>query len=69
MHKKAEDSRITLRSQREKIKEEVMSLEKAKEITEDDRFQALKDLDVLTKEYNDKIKLISDEKEKEVMTI
>jgi ribosome recycling factor len=46
-----------------------MSLEKAKEITEDDRFQALKDLDVLTKEYNDKIKLISDEKEKEVMTI
>ena len=64
LHKKAEDSRITLRSQREKIKEEVMSLEKAKEITEDDRFQALKDLDVLTKEYNDKIKLISDKKKK-----
>ena len=42
LHKKLEEARIALRSQREKIKEDVVSLEKSKEITEDDRFQALK---------------------------
>ena len=69
LHKKAEDSRITLRNNREKAKEEIISLEKAKEISEDDRFGALKDLDELIKGYNDKIKQISDEKDKEIMTI
>jgi len=69
LHKKLEEARISLRGQREKIREEVISLEKSKAISEDERFQALKDLDSLTKEYNDKIKEISDNKEKEIMTI
>ncbi len=69
LHKKVEESRITLRQQRDKIKEEIISLEKAKEITEDDKFKGLKDLDDLTKEYNEKIKEISDNKEKEIMTV
>ncbi len=69
LQKKLEESRITLRSQREKVKEEVISLEKAKEISEDERFQALKDLDTMTKNYNEKIKEIGDNKEKEIMTI
>jgi ribosome recycling factor len=69
LHKKAEEARVAVRGQREKVKEEVVALEKAKEIGEDDKFQALKDLDNLTKEYNDKIKEIVDHKEKEIMTI
>lgn len=69
LHKKAEESRIKLRSHREKIKEIIINQEKAKELSEDEKFQTLKDLDELTKEYNDKIKEISDQKEKEIMTI
>lgn len=69
LHKKAEESRIAVRAQREKVRDEIMTLEKDKQISEDDKFQGLKDLDNLTKEYNDKIKTISDEKEKEIMTI
>ncbi|RJQ34622.1 ribosome recycling factor [Candidatus Parcubacteria bacterium] len=69
LHKKLEESRIALRSQRERVKEDVISLEKSKEISEDEKFQALKDLDNMTKDYNDRIKEIGEEKEKEIMTI
>ncbi|MFA5126458.1 MAG: ribosome recycling factor [Patescibacteria group bacterium] len=69
LHKKLEDSRVTLRSQREKNREDIIALEKAKEISEDEKFQALKDLDVMTKEYNDKIKVIGDQKEQEIMKV
>lgn len=69
LHKKAEESRIRLRNNREKIREEIISLEKNKEISEDQKFSALKDLDEVVKDYNDKIKQISEAKEKEIMTI
>lgn len=69
LHKKLEESRISLRAQREKIKDNILALEKAKEISEDVRFQALKDLDEMTKDYNDKIKTFGEEKEKEIMTV
>lgn len=69
LHKKLEESRISLRQQRDKIKETVISLERAKEISEDERFIALKELDDMTKDYNEKIKVIGENKEKEIMTI
>jgi ribosome recycling factor len=69
LHKKLEEGRIILRGQREKIKDEVMALEKDKQMSEDEKFQALKDLDNMTKEYNDKIKELGDKKEQEIMTI
>lgn len=69
LHKKLEEARITLRGQREKVREEVMNKEKNKEMSEDEKFQALKDLDTITKEYNDLIKEIGDKKEQEIMTI
>ena len=69
LHKKLEESRITLRGQREKVREEIMDKEKNKEISEDEKFQALKDLDLVVKEYNDHIKEIGDKKEQEIMTI
>lgn len=69
LNKKVEDARIRLRNNREKIKDVIVSLEKDKQISEDERFGALKDLDEVVKEYNEKIKQISDAKEKEVMTI
>jgi ribosome recycling factor len=69
LHKKLEDARIALRAQREKIKEDIVSLAKAKEISEDEKFQGLKDLDNMTKEYNEKVKEIGDTKEKDIMTV
>ncbi|MFA6466429.1 MAG: ribosome recycling factor [Patescibacteria group bacterium] len=69
LHRKAEESRVTLKNNREKVKETIISMEKTKQISEDEKFNALKDLDELIKQYNEKIKQISDNKEKEIMTI
>lgn len=69
LHKKLEEGRIILRGQREKVKEEIVALEKDKQMPEDEKFQALKDLDAMIKDYNDKIKELGDKKEEEIMTI
>jgi ribosome recycling factor len=69
LYKKLEESRIALRGQRDKLKDGIITLEKEKNISEDEKFQDLKTLDEVTKEYNDKLKEISDNKEKEIMTI
>ena len=67
--KKLEEVRISLRKQRDKIKETILNLEKEKEIGRDEKFTSLKELDDLTREYNEKIKDIGLAKEKEIMTI
>ncbi|MDP2812569.1 MAG: ribosome recycling factor [bacterium] len=69
LNKKLEEGRVAIRAQREKVRDLVNNAEKNKEISEDEKFQALKDLDELTKEYNEKIKEMGDKKEKEIMTI
>lgn len=69
LHRKLEEARISTRSLRDKIKDEVLVMEQEKAISEDEKFAALKDLDTLTKEYNDMIKDIGDKKEQEIMTI
>ncbi|KKP91250.1 MAG: Ribosome-recycling factor Frr, partial [Parcubacteria group bacterium GW2011_GWA2_36_10] len=67
--KKSEEAKVALRGQREKIKDVILAAERNKEIAEDERFQALKELDDLTKQYGDKIKEIADQKEAEIMKI
>lgn len=69
LHKRMEQGKIKLRNLRDKIREEIMNAEKDKQITEDDKFAALKDLDETTREYVEKIKTLADTKEKEIMTI
>ncbi len=69
LYKKLEESRISLRKQRDKIKETIIALEKTKEINEDEKFTSLKELDNIIKDYNNKIKTIGEDKEKEIMTI
>ncbi|MAF13328.1 MAG: ribosome recycling factor [Parcubacteria group bacterium] len=66
---KMEKSRIVIRQIRDRVKDEVVKQEKANEITEDDKYDSIKQLDELIKEYNDKIKALGDAKEKEIMTI
>ena len=69
LHKKEEETRIKIRNVRDKIKESIIKADDNKEISEDDRFRFLKELDEITHDYNDKIKEMTDEKEKKIMTI
>lgn len=69
IHEKAEKCKTTLRSLRDRVKDEIMEAEKNKEITEDDRYRYIKELNDFTGENNDQIKFLSEEKEQELMTI
>jgi len=69
INEKAEKARVSMRQVRDKIKEEIIKEEKDKEITEDDKYDLIKDLDELIREYNDKVKDSATNKEKEVTTI
>jgi len=66
---KVEQYRIRIRQARDKFKDMIISAEKNKEISEDDKFNQLESLDKVTSEYNAKIKEIGDAKEKDIMTI
>jgi ribosome recycling factor len=69
MGEKLEGARISVRGVRDAIKQEVVQAEKDKEITEDEKYRALEALDKTTAVWNDKIKAIGEDKEKEIMTI
>ena len=66
---KTENARIQVRKVREEIKEMVIEMEKEKEISEDERFKLQDELEKMTGEFNGKIMMIKEEKEKEIMTI
>jgi len=66
---KVEQAKIGIRTLRDKIKEEIGKEEKAKTITEDDRYGMIKELDEVTKEYTAQAETSGDTKEKEILTI
>ena len=67
--KKAEEAHIGIRGVREKVKETIVKMEKDKEISEDERFRLQEALDATVRGMNEKIKVLAEEKEQEVMTI
>jgi ribosome recycling factor len=69
LHQKLEAGKISVRKLREDVKGMIDEAEKAKEIAEDEKFRQLEELDKLMKEMNDKIKVLGEEKEKEINTI
>jgi ribosome recycling factor len=69
MKEKVEESRISIRSVREGLREDIMEKEKQKELSEDEKFKMLDELDNLTSEYNEKISDIGSNKEQEIMTV
>ncbi len=68
LKEKLEDSRITLRKEREGVWEEIQKLEKEGKITEDEKFRAKDDLQKLIDEMNTKLEGIFEKKEGEVMS-
>lgn len=69
MGDKLEQARIGMRGVRDKIKTEVTKAEKDNEIVEDEKYRLLEQLDKTTAGWNEKIKQMGEEKEKEIMTI
>jgi len=67
LHEKIENGRVALRGLRDKIKEEIIKQEKNKEISEDEKYDLIKDLDEMTKEYTEKINELGRKKEEEIM--
>jgi ribosome recycling factor len=69
MHEKVEEARVGVRGARDEVKGVILKAEKDKEIPEDEKYKLLDELDKFAAAYNDKIKEIAEEKEKEIMTI
>lgn len=69
LHKKLEEARIAVRKIREDVRGSIDKAEKAKELSEDEKYGLQDDLDALVKEYNEQIKSIGTEKEKEITTV
>lgn len=69
INQKSELARIAVRNIREETRGKIMQDEKAKVITEDERFSLLEQLDKSVAKANEKIQSEADEKEKEVTTI
>jgi ribosome recycling factor len=69
LHQKTEEARISIRNLREDVWEEIQNLEKDGKISEDDKFRGKDDLQKLINEYNEKVKEISEQKEKEIKTV
>ena len=67
LNEKAEDCRQVMRRAREEAWNSVQAAQKAKTLTEDDKFKAKDDLQKLIDEYNKKIKELVDKKEKELL--
>jgi len=66
---KAEQARIIVRNIREAVREQVMKDEKAKAISEDERFGVLEELDKSVAKINAKIEAMAKEKEADIMAI
>ncbi|MGI6374019.1 MAG: ribosome recycling factor [Patescibacteria group bacterium] len=69
LNERLERSRINLRQVRDEIKNDIERAEEAGEISEDERFKAIKELDEYSAKQNDELKEIRDRKEQDIMEI
>ncbi len=66
---KLENARIAVRQTREEVKKAIDVGEDDGQITEDEKFAYQEELDRMVKDFNEKIKQIGEDKEKEITTI
>lgn len=69
LNQKLEQGRVKIRGLRDEIREKTKDKFKAKEITEDEKFKLIEELDLLTHEYIEEIKKIGEGKEEEILKI
>lgn len=66
---KLEDAKVRLRKVREEVRNALAAAEKAKEISEDEKFAAQEDVEAVVKQYMDEVKSLGDDKETEITTV
>ncbi len=66
LNNKLESARQAVRGVRDNVKDEINLAEKNKEISEDEKYKLIDALDELTRQYNDQIKTIGENKEEEI---
>lgn len=69
VHQKAEEARVSIRNAREDIWRTIREQEKAGNISEDDMFRQQKELQKSVEDYQNTIKKLTEQKEKEILTI
>lgn len=69
LNQKLEQARISVRKIREDVREMINEEEKAKSISEDDKFRLQEELEKMVKEFNEEIRKIGEGKEKEITTV
>lgn len=69
LNEKLESAKGALRSIRDHAREEIVAEEKAKNITEDDKYVSMSELDKKVSELTNKLKEITEQKEKEIMLV
>lgn len=69
LNDKKEDSRVSVRQLRDKIRKDIETMEKDKTISEDEKFDYFKKIDDMVKEKNQTLDEMTDKKEKEIMTV
>lgn len=69
LNEKVEEARVSIRQVRDVVKNEIEAADKNKEISEDDKFRFLKELEEEVKKQTDEVSSIKVRKEEEIMTI
>ena len=69
LKQKTESGKVMLRQARQDVKEKIDALKERKEVSEDDIFMLLADLDKITGEFNEKIEAMCRAKEDEIMAV
>lgn len=69
VRKLAEDYRVSMRNHRRDSLEMLKSLEKDKDITEDDRRHAAEKVEAMTKDYIERVEKVLKDKEAEIMAV
>jgi len=69
LKQKTESGKVMLRQARQDVKEKIDALKERKEVSEDDIYMLLEQLDKITGEYHEKIEEMSRAKEEEVMSV
>ena len=69
LHDKKEETKISLRQIRDKIRKDIDNQEKNKEISEDDKFNYQKELDKIIKDKTQEVEDLSKKREDEIMTV
>jgi ribosome recycling factor len=69
LHAKLENARISVRQIREEVRNKIAEGEKNKEIAEDEKYRLQEELDKMVKDYNEQIKQIGENKEREISNV